>query len=682
MAHQPRKTSRWPIALTEALLLQCLLVVSAHATAVDSIAATSAVNAANTGPSLTIDALDMLPVIDGNDLYLSVKLNGTDRGLAHFGYRDGQLWASQATLRRIGFKLAEGLPDPLQPSSLPGVQVNYSQQLQNITITAPLSALLLSTQILNTREAVTPKASAAPGMLLNYNLYGSQGEQGSGNLSAYTELRAFNKNSVLSSTALSQLSRSNQGWNNGTVRLDTTWSTSLPEHLLTLNVGDTLTAATSWSRPTRIGGIQIGTNFSLQPYRITTPLPQFIGSATLPSQVELYVNGLKQYASEVPAGPFQLNAIPGINGSGKAQVVLTNVLGQITTLDFSLYNTQQLLRKGLTDWSAELGYVRENYGQNSFDYGRKPMVSGTFRRGFSDTFTGETHGEATAGLFNLGAGGSWLLGTAGVLSGAVARSSYQNMSGSQLNMGYNWSNSRFDFAVNGMRASRGYRDVASIYSGPPPSVSASAQAGFNTVGMGSFGVSYVHLSYQQQTNRYASAYWFRSLNQRMSINFNINQNLGQPRDRSFFLGFNLSLDDRTYMSSQLQHDNAGNMAGVNVSRSVPSEGGLGWQAQLQQGNGTHSGRGELNYLGRYGQVQGGVSDNDGQRYVYASANGAVVLMAGGLFPTRSIYNGFAVVSTDGIANVPVKLENNLIGTTDQHGRLLIAPLNAYQNNKI
>jgi outer membrane usher protein len=57
-------------------------------------------------------------------------------------------------------------------------------------------------------------------------------------------------------------------------------------------------------------------------------------------------------------------------------------------------------------------------------------------------------------------------------------------------------------------------------------------------------------------------------------------------------------------------------------------------------------------------------------------------MGGSLFASRSIYNGFAVVSTDGIANVPVKLENNLVGTTDKRGMLLIAPLNAYQNNKV
>ena len=77
-------------------------------------------------------------------------------------------------------------------------------------------------------------------------------------------------------------------------------------------MGDTLTDALSWSRATRIGGIQIGSNFALQPYQITTPMPALLGSATLPSQVDLYINGMRQYSGQVPAGPFQLNTIPNI----------------------------------------------------------------------------------------------------------------------------------------------------------------------------------------------------------------------------------------------------------------------------------------------------------------------------------------------------------------------------------
>jgi outer membrane usher protein len=58
------------------------------------------------------------------------------------------------------------------------------------------------------------------------------------------------------------------------------------------------------------------------------------------------------------------------------------------------------------------------------------------------------------------------------------------------------------------------------------------------------------------------------------------------------------------------------------------------------------------------------------------------MMGGGLFAARQINNGFAVVSTDGIADVPVLLQNSPIGTTNKRGLLLVTPLNAYQENKI
>ncbi|MES1153911.1 MAG: fimbria/pilus outer membrane usher protein, partial [Rhodanobacter sp.] len=441
------------------------------------------------------------------------------------------------------------------------------------------------TRSIDTRETSAPKANASPGLLLDYNLYGARSAQGSDSLSAYTELRAFNANGVLSNTLLSQLASGNGGWSNHSVRLDTTWSSSFPDSLLTLNVGDTLTAATSWSRPTRIGGIQIGTNFSLQPYNVTTPLPAFFGTAALPSQVELYINGMKQYTGSVPTGPFQLNAVPGISGAGTAQVVLTNALGQVTTLDFSIYATQQLLRQGLADWSAEVGFVREDYGMRSFDYGRDPMASGTWRYGFSNSFTGAAHAEAANGLFDGGIGGDWMLGdTGGVASAAIARSTYKGLSGSQFSLGYNWTDGRFNFAVNGTRASDNYRDVAALYGGPPPHVSASAQAGFNASGFGSFGLNYTHLTYQQQTNRYAGAYWLRSFGPRATLNFNVNQNLDQSRDRGVFLTFSLSLDDRTYASAGVQRNGTRDSINADIVRSIPSAGGFGWRVQTRQGD--------------------------------------------------------------------------------------------------
>lgn len=122
---------------------------------------------------------------------------------------------------------------------------------------------------------------------------------------------------------------------------------------------------------------------------------------------------------------------------------------------------------------------------------------------------------------------------------------------------------------------------------------------------------------------------------------------------------------------------------ASANQALPSDQGFGWRADLIEGGGQNGGDAELDYIGRYGKVATGVnafsSDN---RFAYADLNGALVFMGGHLFVSRRIDDAFAVVSTDGIPNVPVQLENRPLGTTDGNGMLLVTPLNAYQNNQV
>jgi outer membrane usher protein len=679
MERRPRKICRWLIVLAETGLLLGLLVSAALASDMKT-----AMDVAVVDPALVADGHDSTLGLGGTDLYLDVTLNGAHAGLAHFRYVHGELWASRATLRRLSFALPTGIADPARLAALPDVQANYDAANQTLAITAPLSLLSLDTTVLNQPANRRPQPAVSPGMLLNYDVYGTQGPHAS-SLSAYTELRAFNGAGVLSSTALTQAAHDDGSrWQNRSVRLDTNWSASFPDSLLTVRIGDTLTSALSWSRATRIGGVQIGTNFALQPYLITAPLPSFIGSATLPSAVQLYVNGVRQYNGQVPAGPFELNTMPTISGAGNAQVVLTDALGRATTLNFSLYDEHQMLQQGLSDWSAELGVVRNNYGLRSFDYGHDPAGSGTWRYGVSNSFTAEAHAEATSGLTNAGAGGDWLLGdSGGVVSAALARSKNVGSGGALYSLGYSWRDSRFNFDISGTRTRGAYRDVATLYGAPAPSISAQALLGYNTDHLGAFGTSYLHLRYRgQDATRYASAYWFKSAGQAWMLNLSVNQNLDRADDRSIFLTATLSLDHNLTVSSGVQHDTNGTSLTLDASQSVPSQGGFGWRTSLHQGSDYNGGQGELDYLGRYGQLEAGVHAAGDDRYGYANATGALVLMGGGVFAARHIDDGFAVISTDGIAHVPVQLENNPIGTTDRRGLLLITPLNAYQNNQV
>ena len=705
MEFRRHRTSHWTIPLAKAVLLPYITVSVSHAIEPNEIVSKDIT-------STIIDNIRQAQLNLGSDsteadldLYLDVTLNQTSSGLVHFIYRKDQLWANADVLQQLGFIVPPDSTEPIPLNSLPNLKIDYNARRQTLSLIAPLNLLNLDTTIRNTRSNQRPQPTASPGMLLNYNIYGNQSQNSAKNLSAFTELRAFNTLGVLSSTALTTATHSagsngdssnnDKDWEGRTVRLDTSWSKSFPDKLLTVRAGDILTGALSWTRSTRLGGLQLGSNFDLQPYMATTPLPSFFGSATLPSAVELYVNGLKQYSGDVPTGPFELQTAPSFSGAGNAQLVVTDALGQSTTLEFSLYDTHRLLQPGLSDWSVELGAVRENYGNKSFDYGNSIAASGTWRYGVSNRFTAETHVEATEGLSNAGVGGTWLLGRAGgILFASLAGSESQGQNGAQYSTSYSWSNSRFNIGASATGTKGAYRDVGSQYGSVPVRRSEQISSGYSTQSLGSFGMSYNQVSLaDQETTQFASAYWSKSFGQRLSLSANLNQDLNDSANSSASIGASFSLDRNVSMNSNIQHTDEREVFVADISHSAPNSGGINWRAQARHiidnssdsnsnRSDSNDGLAELSYLGRYGRVQAGVSVNDDSYATYASGTGSLVMMGGGVFPTRQINSGFAVVSTDGIANVPVLLQNSPIGTTNSRGLLLVSPLNAYQSNKI
>lgn len=645
---------------------------------------------ATSGPDAPVLLADTVPIpSDGEELYLQVSLNRTDTGkLARFIRRDGRLYASIDTLRRIGFRLPGSPGDSIALDSLPGLVFRYDAALQRLSLDAPLSLLSLDTNVLNTPDGTdAPRATASPGALLNYDLYASQQGRTS-NLTGATELRLFGfGNGVFSNTAVTRAYRDRgEDWRGETVRLDSNWQLSFPERAISITLGDTDSGFLGWTRPVRLGGIRIGRDFGLQPYRITTPLPAFLGEVAMPSAVDLYVNGIKQYSGDVPAGPFQLATVPGINGAGNAQIVVTDAFGRTRTLDFSFYATQQLLAKGLSDWSVSTGMVREDYGIRSFSYASDPVASATLRYGVSDRFTVESHAEGGGGLVNAGVGGIWILGRAGVASLSHTRSTLDGHQGSQTALAYNWNNGRFNASIGSQRTQGDYRDVASLYGPLPAKVSERALVGMTLPTLGNLSLSYIRLDYPgMERNRYAGAFWSQDFSRRWSANLSFNQNLDHHDDRSVYLSLSFALNDQRQLNLSMQRNGDRDNGVVDISRPVPGDGdkgGFGWRLQARGGDDGSGGLAEIGWINDVGRYGAGIAHAAGGNYGYASASGSLIMMAGRAFPARSISDAFALVSTDGMADVPVKLENRVIGQTDARGMLLVTPLNAWQRNKL
>lgn len=665
-------------------LLAALAPAATQAADVSGAAATATADVSG----ISADAMlpPPTPLTANQTLYLDVSLNSTPRGLLPFIENRGRLQASPDVLRQLGFN-AHG-DAPVYLDQISGAVVRYDARLQTLALDVPLDQLTLPTTVLSRPQTRAPAGSASPGLLLNYDVYGSRVDT-LGNLSLSSELRLFGVgNGTFENTAVSRRYQQpgDRRWRGESVRLDTRWSLDFPDQAMTLEVGDFYSGFVDWTRPVRLGGLQIGRNYGLQPYRVLTPTPSFLGQAVVPSTVELYVDGLRQYSGQVPVGPFQLAAQPGISGTGSAQVVVTDAFGRMQTLDFSFYGTQQLLAKGLSDWSVGIGHLREDFGQRSFAYDDRTVASASWRGGISDTFTGEAHAEGGGGLAQAGIGGWWLLGGAGVFNAAYAHSDYHGLQGGQWALGYSWNNRRLNVNLRTVRSHGDYRDLGALQGNLPPSISEQATVGADLLRLGTLSASYLRLRYPDgEDNRYASLFWSRTWSQRWSAYLSVNQNLDQSDDRSIYLSVTASLGNNRQASLSSQRNGDSQTWVADVTQPVPgdgSAGGIGWRAQVRHGEDGSGGLAEVGILNDVGRYSFGASRQGGLNYAYGSASGSLVWMGGHAFATREVSDAFAVISTNGVGGVPVRLENRLIGVTDDRGLLLVSPLLSWQRNRV
>ncbi|MCX7153297.1 MAG: fimbria/pilus outer membrane usher protein, partial [Proteobacteria bacterium] len=305
------------------------------------------------------------------------------------------------------------------------------------------SGTALSAQSGNRVPAVRPK----PGGFFNYDLFASHSPE-STQRSGQFELGYFNRFGVGTSNVLAD----HLGSHPRLTRLESTWTVDFPEKMQTLRVGDAINVSGSWGRSVYFGGIQFGTNFGTQPSFVTLPQQSVAGQAVLPSTVDVFVNNALVSRQNVPPGPFSISKLPVITGAGEVQLVVRDLQGREQLVTQAFYGSQALLGKGLENFSYELGFVRENFGLNSNDYGNW-LGTGTYRRGLTDRFTGEVHAEAMKNQATLGAGGDTLIPQFGTINTYAAASQSNGMRGGTVLLGMDRQASPWSFGARSQWAS-------------------------------------------------------------------------------------------------------------------------------------------------------------------------------------------------------------------------------------
>jgi outer membrane usher protein len=547
-------------------------------------------------------------------------------------------------------------------------------------VTLPAKAFL-PTQLARATPDAPRLSQGKTGSFVNYDV---SAEQSDGRRSAggFFELGLFGSQGVVTQTLVG---RQDEG-TGGAKRLDTTWTRDFPDRVSTLRVGDSITTPGAWGRALRFGGVQFGTNFSTQPMLVTTPLLAATGEAVVPSTVDVFVNGRQVASENVPPGPFTIDRLPALSGAGQLQVVVTDALGRQQVLTQPYYSGTALLRPGLSEYSAELGSVREDYGTRSFGYGDMIGVA-AFRRGITDALTAGARAEAQAsGVYAVGGEAAWQAGLLGIVTGQIAAGGDDDGSGALVGLGVEHSGSRYSAFAQTQYAARGFRQggMEGLTSTPRQRTF----AGFGT-DMGRYGSAQLAWGLQS----------FYDSDTVQTLGFNYSLTLGAlgflglyashtdagDTGTSLLLSWTMSLGERRTLSTILQQSSADDEFGggfdatTTLQRDLPPGPGLGYRFSVSSSDRQDA---FAAWQGSAGTASIDYARRNGLSGVRVGATGALAVTGAGVMPARRLDQSFAVVQVADYEGLMVYVDNQPVGRTDREGRVLAVNLRPYENNEI
>jgi outer membrane usher protein len=644
-------------------------------------------------------------------LQLEVFINNDKTGLtgSFSQLPDGSMAASRGELEEVGVKVpGSGKADEdVVLDTISGLVYRYDERTQTIAFT-----LNDDHRVPHAYDAAGGPAAALPvrsgyGSVLNYTLFaGSSTAFANPNLafngaSASLDARFFSPFGTLSQTGIL---RSTTERDADALRLDTTFTYSDPSSLVTYRAGDAISGGLPWTRSIRFGGVQVQRNFGLRSDLITNPLPAFSGSAAVPSTVDVYMNNVKTYSQDVPAGPFNLSNLPAVAG-GTASVVLRDSAGREVRTDLPFYSSPTLLREGLTYFSGEAGYPRIHYGTQSDNYVEQAFAALSMRHGWFDWLTVEGHAEGGAGLFNAGAGLVARTGSFGVLSLAASGSGHGGDRGLQVFAAYDTRLFGLSLNVSTQRSFGDYDDLASVTAPIVPAVNAFAvpiqtsvrpPKALDRVSVGmplpfdtlsNLNWSFIHLKPATgPTSKIVSASWSRPFVANSHLFVTAFSDFGEKRNYGVFAGLSIQLGQWGSASTSVVNGRDGTgRDGTSVTTDYTKPltqdiGSYGWRVRDSEGAVSDRSAAAA-YRSSFARIEAGVQQSNGTIRGQAEVQGGVATMGNGVFFSNRIEDSFAVVDA-GAPGVDVFYENRLIGKTNGQGLLLVPSMRSYQKNKI
>lgn len=639
-------------------------------------------------------------------MILEVSINGTRQQdlLTVERAADGQFRARAEDLRLMRLKVDPALPPESMVwlNSLPGLTLRYDEPTQALLLQAPDN--LLAPYVINLRaepaQLALPTEKPIPATILNYGVYHTH--QGSKNyLAGNAELLFTSWAGIFSTTGL--YNNAVGAGRDKTVRLDSQWQYINPQTVRTYTLGDFISGSLSWSNSIRMAGFQWASDFEKRPDIVTTALPQFSGSAALPSTLDLFVNQQKIYSGALPSGPFDLLSLPYISG-GDVTLLVTDAAGRQTSITQPYYYSASLLREGLTEFSLDVGTPRFNYGVKSMDYDNRPSAMASLRHGLTSNTSAEGHAEASSdGLANFGVGLAQGITGRGLLNASLSASQYRGYQGTRARLGLEgqiaglrlYGSSERSFAdyldlarVSSLRLARRENIAGSDYAAwlsNSARSSASDRAGisFNPFEHTSVNLNYQRIQYPDERTQVVNLSLSQGISQRVSLYATAYTDLNHRDRRGAYLTLNISLDNNINAAISAQRNNNRTSYSQQISGTSGSrQGDFGWGLSNTFSRGADGLlSGHLSYNARQARLLAYVEQSGHSTRTRLEAEGAVLAAGGGLFMSNRIGDAYAIITNAGPDTEVIQGGVNM-GRTDSGGRALLPRLPPYYAQQI
>ncbi|WP_373865815.1 fimbria/pilus outer membrane usher protein, partial [Acinetobacter nosocomialis] len=666
--------------------------------------------------------------IDGNNKYTQEKTNGQEQNLNFIQLflnisinsnpsedlfsvkqsKDGKLYIRSGDLKTLRVKMDEHIPDSqwVCINELKGIQFKYLENEQSLNLQVPASMLTGYSVELSGQQTTSSgllKMKPLNAAILNYSLYHTITNDESifsGSAEGIFNSALGNFSSGILYNGSNETSYSHEKW----VRLESKWQYVDPEKVRIYTLGDFVSNSSDWGSSVRLAGFQWSSAYTQRGDIVTSALPQFSGSAALPSTLDLYVNQQKIYSGLVPSGPFDIKQLPFISGN-EVTLVTTDATGQQIITKKPYYFSSKILAKGINEFSVDVGVPRYNYGLYSNDYDDATFASGAIRYGYSNSLTLSGGVEAsTDGLTNLGTGFAKNLFGVGVINADIAASQYKDENGYSALVGLEGRISKnISFNTSYRKVFDNYFDLArvsqirylkdnQISAEPQNYLSYSAladeiiRAGINYNFYAGYGVyvGYNQIKYSDNSYKLLSANLSGSLNKNWGFYSSAYKDYENHKDYGIYFALRYTPSTRTNAITSVSSDSGRLTYRQEVFvLSEPKINSFGWGGYVERDQDAHTNnasiygsyRARAAYLtGRYNRI----GDND---QVALSATGSLVAAAGRIFAANEIGDGYAVVTNAGPQSQIINGGINL-GTTDKSGRFLIPSLMPYRENHI